>query len=123
VDEGFIYKCLSCGYIYIKLAGQPIRCSCCDSKEREHTHTVNCADMLEKLLNGEKMIPPNVDYDPRRPLPPEILADAHQEVIHKEIGKGRSAKSTKIYLGDKQTEGWRKLIRGTGKEKNNGDDR
>ena len=32
-----------------------------------------------------------------KPLPPEILADALQDVAHKEIGKGRAAKSTKVF--------------------------
>jgi hypothetical protein len=32
------------------------------------------------------------------PLPPEILADARQDVCHNDIGKGRAAKSTKVRM-------------------------
>lgn len=51
---GFVYKCLGCGYAYIKAAGMPLRCPQCDSKEREHTHTVDCMGVLERILNKQQ---------------------------------------------------------------------
>jgi len=34
--------------------------------------------------------------DARKPLPPEVLADARQERVHGESGKWRRPKSTKV---------------------------
>jgi len=39
--------------------------------------------------------------DDKKPLPPHILADAMTGVCHKEIGKGRAAKSVKVRMKDK----------------------
>jgi hypothetical protein len=42
--------------------------------------------------------------DDRRPLPPEVLATALQDRVHKETGMGRPAKSVKVPLRRSSTE-------------------
>jgi hypothetical protein len=37
-----------------------------------------------------------IKYDTRRPLPPEIMVDAYQDTIHRDVGKSRPVKAQRV---------------------------
>jgi len=47
----------------------------------------------------------NTRAEDKKPLPPEILADAIQDKAHKDIGIGRAAKSTKVKTSHPEVHG------------------
>jgi hypothetical protein len=52
----FIYHCGACGKHYVNQAGEPIRCRC-GSKERDHVSSVNAQIIVQRILDGEDVLP------------------------------------------------------------------
>jgi hypothetical protein len=48
---------MSCLCWYVIDESQPIRCHLCNSKEREHTATIDPQIIIQRFLDGEDILP------------------------------------------------------------------